>query len=359
MTHVDLLSRLWASSQPPSWTHRQWEIALGQARRTRLLARLGFHFNDRGWMSLVPARPAAYLGTGMLAAERQHREVHWELDRIEAALSGIDTPVVVLKGAAYVLAGLPAARGRLFSDVDIMVSRDRLNEAENALLAAGWAQQPHDDYDDQYYRRWSHELPPLKHVQRGTVLDLHHTITQPTSRFQVEGRRLLERAMPARSGGRLLVLAPEDMVLHSMVHLMQEGELDTGLRDLLDIRDLVTDFSCQADFWPKLLDRASELRLQIPLSHALVQLNRLFGLTWPTELDSRVARLDQRRLGGPLMARLLTAALRPHHPTCDTAWTDAARLALYVRSHYLRMPVRLVVPHLIRKAFRRLKPKTS
>lgn len=359
MTRGDLLTRLWTCVQPPQWSLRQWEIALGQARRCRLLPRIGYHFADRQWMDLVPSRPAAYLNTGILAAQRQHREVLWELDRIDDALSGVDTPVVLLKGAAYVLAGLPAARGRMFSDIDIMVSRDRLDDAENAMLAAGWAPEPHDDYDDQYYRRWSHELPPLKHVQRGTFLDLHHTITQPTSRFFVDGKRLLARARPARPGGRLLVLAPEDMVLHSMVHLMQEGDFDTGLRDLLDIRELIQDFSRNADFWPTLMDRAVELRLEVPLSHVLVQLNRLLDLRWPAQLDQRVAALDPRLVSKHLMSSLLTVALRPHHPSCDTPWSDAARWSLYVRSHYLRMPLHQVVPHLIRKAVRRLSAKAA
>ena len=46
---------------------------------------------------------------------------------------------------------------------------------------------------------------------------------------------LLARARPLGDSG-FHVLAPEDMVLHSAVHLYQEGELDHGMRDLLDLQ---------------------------------------------------------------------------------------------------------------------------
>ncbi len=55
------------------------------------------------------------------------------------------------------------------------------------------------------------------------------------------------------------------------------------------------------------------------------------------------------------MSSLLGVALRPDHPHCDGPYTGIARWLLYVRSHHLRMPLYLVVPHLLRKAFMRLK----
>ncbi|WP_164045505.1 nucleotidyltransferase family protein, partial [Serratia marcescens] len=61
-------------------------------------------------------------------------------------------------------------------DLDILVPRDRLDEVEAALLAAGWEWVKPDPYDDAYYRRWMHELPPLIHRERDRMIDVHHTI---------------------------------------------------------------------------------------------------------------------------------------------------------------------------------------
>jgi hypothetical protein len=50
----------------------------------------------------------------------------------------------------------------------------------------------------------------------------------------------------------------------------------------------------------------------------------------------------------PLMAR----AVQPPHKSAQTGMTGFARWLLYVRGHYRRMPLRLLVPHLVRKAVR-------
>lgn len=45
--------------------------------------------------------------------------------------------------------------------------------------------------------------------------------------------------------------------------------------------------------------------------------------------------------------------LRSDHPLCRGLFNHPVQALLYVRSHALRMPVRLLVPHLLRKALRR------
>jgi hypothetical protein len=50
------------------------------------------------------------------------------------------------------------------------------------------------------------------------------------------------------------------------------------------------------------------------------------------------------------MELLLKRALQPQHPSCRDTLTRLARGLLYVRGHALRMPPRLLLPHLMRKA---------
>jgi hypothetical protein len=359
----DLLTPLWQRAQPPVFTLREWELLLAQARRSKLLARLALRFDALGWP--VPAGPAAHLDAARLQAQRQQRQVRWEVDRIAAALAAHPGPVVLLKGAAYAAAGLPPARGRLFSDVDVMVPRATLALAETQLLGGGWVHPPLDPYDERYYRQWMHELPPLAHVWRHTWLDVHHTITPPTSRWKIEGSAL--RTVPL-AGSTLAVLAPEDMVLHSAVHLMQEGDFAGGLRDLLDLDDLLRHHEAHPtagaqDFWPALLERAGALGLQVPLHHALQQRQRLLGAAPPPAQAAQVqAQVQALARGWPsrrLMPALLAVALRPAHPSCDSAASGPARTALYVRSHWLRMPWWRIVPHLARKAWHRLRSRLA
>jgi hypothetical protein len=349
---TNLLRLVWAKpNQQPKLTHREWEALLGQARRSRLIARLAAHYVDQGWLASVPNGPRHHLESGLHLADRQQHEVRWEVDCIARALRAVDVPVVLLKGAAYLMAGLPAARGRLFSDIDLLVPREHIDTVEGALLAAGWISDERDPYNQRYYREWMHEIPPLRHIHRDTYIDLHHTITPPTSHFNVDGEKLLCNAKALEGHHQLFVLSPVDMVLHSAVHLFTEGDFSHGLRDLLDMNDLLRYFEERTDFWNDLLNRADVLRLQVPLFHALFHLGCLFGTSPPSHMNDRVERLAPNIISRQIMAWTLGLALRPDHPSCYVRWTALARWLLYVRSHALRMPIHLVIPHLMRKAW--------
>ena len=69
-------------------------------------------------------------------------------------------------------------------------------EVEGALMLHGWSTTHHDAYDQRYYRKWMHELPPLKHNTRGTVLDVHHAILPVTARLKPDSRKLLAASRP-------------------------------------------------------------------------------------------------------------------------------------------------------------------
>jgi hypothetical protein len=83
-----------------------------------------------------------------------------------------------------------------------------LPQAESALMLDGWATTHHDPYDQRYYRRWMHELPPFQHIHRLTTLDVHHGILPDTARLRPDSGKLREAAVPAERDARVRVLAP-------------------------------------------------------------------------------------------------------------------------------------------------------
>jgi hypothetical protein len=51
------------------------------------------------------------------------------------------------------------------------------------------------------------------------------------------------------------------------------------------------------------------------------------------------------------MDALFGRALAPEHASCADGLTGLARELLYIRGHWLRMPLHLLLPHLFHKAF--------
>lgn len=333
-----------------------WDLLVRQGRRASLLAELGVRLRDLGVLDQVPARPRWHIDSAMRVVEQQEVAMRYEAQLVLDALADCDARVTFLKGTGYLLAGLPLARGRVFSDIDILVPKARLDAVEAALRQHGWQSLDHDAYDQRYYRQWMHELPPMTHVRRGTTIDVHHSILPETARLQVDVPALLAAVVPVHDIPGAHVLPPVDMLLHSATHLFHEGEFDNALRDLFDLDCLLRHFSQTAkgaDFWDRLVPRAAALGLRRPLYYALRYTHRLLGTPVPGPV------LEAARVGGPPMAvaQLMDAcylrALQPVHRSTGGAAASAARMALYLRSHWIRMPWPLLTYHLGRKALLR------
>ena len=336
----------------------QWDLLLRQGRRADVLARVAARLDETAHWSLVPPEVARHLRSMQLLARRQHEELRHETEQLRQVFQRRGLPLVLLKGAAYVLQGLRVGEGRMVSDIDILVPRERLAEAESALMMHGWVSTNHDAYDQRYYRTWMHELPPMRHLHRGTVLDLHHALVPPSGRLRADASAVLAdiRALAGHDG--VFTLSPTDMVLHSAAHLYAEGELELGCRGLLDIDLLLGQFGADADFWPALTARAEMMQWQRPLAQALVYVDELLHTPLPAPTLAW-ARAAHRGAAHGWRAGLLDAmyrrALRPDHASLSDRWTPLARAGLYVRGHWLRMPPWLLAGHLARKSWMALR----
>ena len=327
-----------------------WDVLIPQARRAGLLGRLACLLEAQGGLEQVPAPARRHLTGAQLVAQRQAEAVRWEVGLIEAALDSVGVSTLLLKGAAYVMAGLPPARGRLMSDIDVLVPRESLNRVESALMIAGWATTHHEPYDQQYYRRWMHELPPMRHVVRGTAVDVHHALLPVTARVKVDTESMRAAAVPVPGNPHLLMLSPIDMVLHGATHLFSESEFHSGLRDLSDLDLLFRHFAAHPAFWDDLVERAKAVGLGRPLYYALTLSAALLATPVPATILSRAAAFGPPRPLGTLTGALFRRVLAGRTPSEEGASEALARALLFVRGHWLRMPTHLLIYHLGHKA---------
>lgn len=331
---------------------RDWDHLIRLLRVADLTARVAHMAQQAQVWNALPEAPRRYLASGLHLAQRQHRELSFELRELDATLASLGQPVVLLKGAAYVAAACDAAQGRMVSDVDVLVRQDSLQGVESILMKAGWISKATSEYDQRYYRTWMHELPPMTHIKRGTVLDVHHAIMPLSARVHPSSELLLQSARPLPGFACLHVLAPMDQVLHSATHLMHEGEFDLGTRGLVDLDALLREHGQASDFWPNLVTRASDLQLTRPLFYALRYAGMMLGTAVPQDV---LAELDQATGARPAalqlkwMDAMFRRVLCPPHPLVADRWTPLARGFLYLRGHWLRMPPGLLTLHLLRK----------
>jgi len=298
-----------------------WNGLIAMARAERLIGTLALRIGQRPVSDAV--RPI--LGDARLEAEREARQALWEADRAAEALATLDVPVVLLKGTAYAAAGLRAGQGRFIGDLDILVPREAMERVEHALLRAGWEWVKEDTYDDAYYRQWMHELPPMIHAGRDRMIDVHHTVLPLTARQTPDAAAMIAEAVPITH--ELYMLSPEDRVCHAAAHLLADGDLAGGLRNLWDIHCLLDGVDAAV-----LEERAARHGLAAHVGQARRLAAALYGEGAGLTVWDRIvaARLLARDGWGRERRKLL-------------------RFAFYLRSHWLRMPPAMLARHLFTK----------
>lgn len=329
----------------------RWSSLIATARSANLLGALAQSLQNAA--VLVDRTAQRHLNGASQLSVRQHQSVVWELHQLQAALGQLSIPVVLLKGAAYGTAGHSVAKGRLFGDIDILVPRTAIGDVESRLMLNGWVTAKTSAYDQHYYRTWMHELPPMVHVRRGTVLDVHHTILPLTTRNRPDPEQIFARALPVGIAGlpALHVPCPEDLVIHSMTHLVHEGELHNGLRDLRDIDCMLRDFGDLPGFWERFVRNATGNDLAGPVHLGLLLVGHFFHTPIPASVADELSAANGLSWAPRWLLKTYDTALLADQGTGVRMASNLALLVIYIRSHSLRMPWPMLVRHLTIKAW--------
>jgi hypothetical protein len=146
-----------------------------------------------------------------------------------------------------------------------------------------------------------------------------------TARQTPDAASMLADAVPITDG--LYILSPEDRVIHSVAHMLADGDMQGGLRNLWDIYCLLPDVD------PAALDRrAAHHGLRAHVRQAQRLAAAIYG-------DGARLTLWDRLVRTRLLAR--------------DGWGRETRkllvFAFFVRSHWLRMPPWMLARHLFTK----------
>lgn len=347
-----LLLVLSGKERPEHLNVEAWSLLLSEARCVGVFSRLCIILDaDKTSRAHIPSALRHHFESAEIEAAAFRRDVTRELAFLREALERVGEPVLLLKGAAYVAAGVQAAVGRTFNDIDLLVRRPSIAAVESSLLLAGWHTGNRDPYDERYYREWSHEIPPMTHMRRGTTVDLHHALVMPTCRIRVDTDAMLDRAIAIENSEFWWRLSEEDMILHAVAHLTLNSEFERGLRDLWDVDLLFREFSTNIPlFEERLLERASQVGLLPLLLVGLflakqffstpVSANTVFGASW-------------------LLRSLIANSANTRHRETKPVTQNVSDLLLMYRELYLRLPAKLLMKHVVHKAVKMFEPNPA
>jgi hypothetical protein len=317
----------------------EWNDVVVAARKNQLLGQLVASLRRAGQLEKVPSNVLRHLDLEALSSKRRGESAVWEIATMRRAVDA-KYPLVLLKGCAYLVANDANAEGRPFSDIDVMVRREELPAVENNLVAVGWKPGSVNAYDAAYYRNWMHEVPPMAHVRRQTVVDLHHAINPPISRYYIDPGQLFADLITISPG--VFVLSPADRTIHCALHLLQEGEPRKLLRDLYDLFLLIEQHHAGANGFAALMARATALNVAKPVTIAANAALAIFG-------EIRAGQSDKP---AGLTKAVRRAALDAHNE--PKLFNGVSATWVLAHSHWMKMPLGILVPHLLRKSWSRL-----
>lgn len=212
-----------------------WRLFRNPSVGWSLAPLLHHHLERSGLLARVPEDLAAEMAALRRHTALRNAVLRHALIRIADAFGAAAIPLVALKGADLMLTAYDAPEHRILRDLDLLVPRDRVDDAEATLRRLGFrpgVEMARDWFDANHHHgvEW-HGPDGITH------LELHWALARPIDPFHLDERELFAHARPLEVGGaRLLGLAPDDNLEYLAVHAFRHlTASDWALHSVADI----------------------------------------------------------------------------------------------------------------------------
>lgn len=276
---LSLLRGTWDESALRELPEADWNCLVRQARRHALEPLLCQQLKTRH--QAVPAAVLRDLQAKYFACAWRNNSLYQELEKVLNALREQGIPVILLKGAHLVKIIYGNIALRSVGDVDILVRKNDLPQARKTLLKLGYRSSKEEDVETAC--AGCHHLLPLMKEDAAPV-ELHWTFELA---FAIDHDGLWERARPVMlADADVLVLSPEDLLLHLCLHSAYHHLYENGLRAFCDIRETIRHHRDELD-WETALRRARQWGAGNSVYLTLHLAKELLGAEVPAELLAR------------------------------------------------------------------------
>lgn len=168
---------------------------------------------------------------------KRNRRVIEQSKRVQELLKVEGIECVLMKGVANILDGLYLDIGeRMVYDIDILVEEDKMLNAAEILLSAGYKTQK--DFNPKAYPSTMH-YPILLKEDEVTGVELHRLPVQYHYLKSFSSKQAFETRKRASNERSIWVMSDENKLIHNFIHsqLMHNGHYhaDVSLRNLYDM----------------------------------------------------------------------------------------------------------------------------
>lgn len=244
-----------ATTAPPL-SEPQWSILIDEARRHQLTGFTYRVLSREPNTYSVPQRVLDRLRPGYVSTALHIATLLRYTSVMTSQLVAHGIPVMLLKGIHLARFTYAEPAMRSMADIDIMVPRDRLADAEALFLEHGYGPPQPTSLEERC--SWSNHLPKLS-KPGAPVFEIHWGIERPTSPFRIDLDALWARSRTETlQGAPVHLLSPEDLLLHLVLHSSYHHRFDrSAFKGLADIHTVVVRHRAEID-WQMLADRAVE-----------------------------------------------------------------------------------------------------
>lgn len=323
------------------WHINDWSACLLQAYKVNHVARVYALLAREGLQHLIPPALLWHFTSANEMYQAHKRDFLFTLEHLGNHISALETPVILLKGAAYTKdEESVTSEGRLFADIDVFVDKQYIKSAEQLLMWSGWRYQDKTDYDMSYYLNWMHELPPMTNQSLPLGIDVHHHIVPVIAKTAFELAPLTQSL--CRSGNAVFcILSPASQMIHTAMHMLTNDDMHNTFRDLLDFYLNFTHFYSE-EFVENLVQVAEKTQTERHLYRALRLIQQLFNCELGEILTVKTSNPDMfERLVDAFYVRLIKGSLLRDDPKRESLTTKM----LWIRAHWLKMPLSILLQH--------------
>ncbi len=282
-----------------SFSPTDWTLLLQLAKHEGVGPLLYWRFSKSGKFSSLPddvrdSLRAMYIGTWIY-----NQRIFKELEILTRVFSQADIPVVVLKGACFMLTIYPDIGLRPMGDLDILVPKTRLAEAVQIAKTLGY-QDMLPDASPGLRDLLNHEICLQRTGKNPITLELHHSLVADKSFIYAVpvdwfwSQTELIGGSSRKKFKNLLMLSPVAQILFSAAHTMlQHGGRNTPLRWYYDLDQLIHFYADRME-WDLLLSQAQEFEWNSALDAALSQSCACFSTPIPEYVRACLSERSDR-----------------------------------------------------------------